>query len=97
MVRVVFEHQTIEALSDFIGGAEATTPIPMLVKADYSQQLPLSFAQQRLWFINSIEPDSTQYHMPAALEIDGELNIQTLQQTLNTLLQRHAVLRTVSY
>jgi amino acid adenylation domain-containing protein len=57
-------------------------------------KLPLSFAQQRLWFVHQISPDSTAYNMLEALRLDGSPNIVALEQSLNELIRRHEVLRT---
>jgi amino acid adenylation domain-containing protein len=57
-------------------------------------ELPLSFAQQRLWFLHQLSPDSTAYNMLEALRLDGSLNIVALEQSLNELVSRHEVLRT---
>ena len=61
------------------------------------ERQPLSFAQQRLWFLWNLEPDSSMYNMPGALRLRGELNLSALRQTFETLVQRHAVLRTTFY
>jgi len=55
---------------------------------------PLSFAQQRLWFIDQLEQDSPAYNMPAALRLCGQLDITALENSLNEILRRHTVLRT---
>lgn len=55
--------------------------------------LPLSFAQQRLWFLNEFGSGAA-YNMPMALEITGKLNIAALQQTLSEIVRRHESLRT---
>ncbi|MHC0062943.1 amino acid adenylation domain-containing protein [Nostoc sp. UIC 10890] len=57
-------------------------------------KLPLSFAQQRLWFIHQISPDSTAYNMLEALQLDGSPNIGALEQSLSELIRRHEILRT---
>ncbi|MEH1824946.1 MAG: amino acid adenylation domain-containing protein [Nostoc sp.] len=57
-------------------------------------KLPLSFAQQRLWFIHQISPDSTAYNMLEALRLDGSPNIVALEQSVSELIRRHEVLRT---
>ncbi len=55
---------------------------------------PLSFAQQRLWFLEQYEPDTSMYNIPEALIITGALNKDVLQKTLNAIIARHETLRT---
>src|SRR5687767_5094043 len=50
---------------------------------------PLSFAQQRLWFLAQLEPDSPFYNMPMTLRLNGALDLPTLERTLNEILHRH--------
>ena len=56
---------------------------------------PLSFAQQRLWFLQQLEPESAAYHESTALRLLGELDVQALQSAINAIIARHEVLRTV--
>lgn len=56
--------------------------------------LPLSFAQQRLWFIHQLEPDNAAYVIPLVLRLTGQLNINALEQSINTIIERHEILRT---
>src|SRR5215831_6622644 len=55
---------------------------------------PLSFAQERLWFLDLLEPGSGVYHVPVALRLEGALNAAILEQSLNEVIRRHEVLRT---
>jgi amino acid adenylation domain-containing protein len=55
---------------------------------------PLSFAQQRLWFLQQMNPQSPVYNMPVAARLLGRLDVQALEQALNEIVQRHEVLRT---
>ncbi len=55
---------------------------------------PLSFAQQRLWFLAQLEPDGAAYHVSQAVRIRGCLSIATLQRTLDAIVARHEALRT---
>src|SRR5262249_28974119 len=55
---------------------------------------PLSFAQQRLWFLQQMNPQSPVYNMPVASRLLGRLNVTALEQALNEIIQRHEVLRT---
>ncbi|MFN6563898.1 MAG: amino acid adenylation domain-containing protein [Nostoc sp. ChiSLP01] len=57
-------------------------------------ELPLSFAQQRLWFVQQLSPDNDSYNMLEALRLDGTLNIVALEGSLNELVRRHEILRT---
>ena len=54
---------------------------------------PLSYAQQRLWFLSQIEPDSPFYNIPGALRLHGNLNVEALTYALNEIVQRHEVMR----
>jgi hypothetical protein len=54
---------------------------------------PLSFAQQRLWFLDQFEPGSPFYNVPAAARLTGPLNVVALEQSLNEIVRRHEVLR----
>jgi amino acid adenylation domain-containing protein len=59
------------------------------------EQLPLSFAQQRLWFLDQLQPNTANYNVPTAVRIKGFLNIQALKNSLEAIVERHEVLRTV--
>ncbi|MEG4907051.1 amino acid adenylation domain-containing protein [Microcoleus sp. F8-C4] len=55
---------------------------------------PLSFPQQRLWFLNQLQPNSTFYNIPLGLQFSGQLNIAALESSLQLLINRHEILRT---
>ncbi|MBW4611874.1 MAG: amino acid adenylation domain-containing protein [Desmonostoc vinosum HA7617-LM4] len=59
-----------------------------------TQTHPLSFAQQQLWFINQLAPDSLAYHIPVVINFQGDVNVAVLQQSLNQIISRHEILRT---
>ncbi|BAZ37902.1 amino acid adenylation domain-containing protein [Calothrix sp. NIES-4101] len=58
------------------------------------KNIPLSFAQQRLWFFSQLEPNSSAYNIPAAVKLTGKLNIAALSQSLQEIIRRHEILRT---
>ena len=55
---------------------------------------PLSFAQQRLWFIEQMFPGQSVYNVPAVLRLTGKLNVEALRQSLQEIVRRHGALRT---
>src|SRR5439155_6032954 len=67
---------------------------PDLLPMERPADLPLSFAQERLWFLHQWDPGSTWYNVPIALCLSGELDISALEESLQALGQRHEVLRT---
>ncbi|QNH16238.1 D-alanine--D-alanyl carrier protein ligase [Xanthomonas sp. SS] len=93
-VRALFEQPTLRGLAQYVErqARSGYAPIPKVPRVD---ALPLSFAQQRLWFIDRLEGGSTQYNMPVALRLRGGLSVVALGQALAGLLARHEVLRTV--
>ena len=68
--------------------------LPPVRQVSREQDLPLSFAQQRLWFLHRLEPDSSFYNMHAAFSLEGQLNIPALERCFNEIIRRHEVLRT---
>ena len=69
-------------------------PVIEVVDKDNSELL-LSYAQQRLWLLDAIEGDTTQYHIPVALKLSGTLNLMALNLAFSEILDRHESLRTV--
>jgi amino acid adenylation domain-containing protein len=63
-------------------------------KRQHSDSLPLSFAQQRLWFIQQLDPNNYSYNVPSAFRLKGKLEVKVLEQTLNEIVKRHETLRT---
>ncbi|ASC71031.1 peptide synthetase [Halomicronema hongdechloris C2206] len=95
-LRRLFEHPTIAELAPVIEAAlheEQGLTSPPITTIERSGPLPLSFAQQRLWFLAQLEPESPFYHLSSALRLHGSLDIDALQASLQILLQRHEALR----
>ncbi|MEB0191363.1 non-ribosomal peptide synthase/polyketide synthase [Pseudomonas sp. CCI1.1] len=82
-------------LGDFVQalGEEGVTA-PALIKADRTQPLPLSYAQERQWFLWQLDPAGAAYHIPSALRLHGPLDLTALQESFDSLLARHESLRT---
>ena len=59
-----------------------------------AETLPLSFAQERLWFIDQLEPESAAYNIPGAVQMTGRCRLAALEQSLHETVRRHEALRT---
>ncbi|MGB7951611.1 MAG: condensation domain-containing protein, partial [Candidatus Binatia bacterium] len=75
-------------------GAAATAPSNIPRRFD-AGSAPLSFAQQRLWFLNQLEPESPAYNESTTFRLSGLLDVEVLKRALNEIVRRHEVLRTV--
>ncbi|NJN99266.1 MAG: amino acid adenylation domain-containing protein [Anaerolineales bacterium] len=69
-------------------------PSPILPRPDGTAVLPLSFAQQRLWFLDRLEPGSSVYNIPAGFRLHGPLDLAALEQSFTEIVRRHESLRT---
>ncbi|WP_321473485.1 non-ribosomal peptide synthetase [uncultured Paludibaculum sp.] len=92
-VRDLFESPTVAQLAERLRNPQA--PRPPLQARERPSKLPLSFAQQRLWFLNRLEAHSTAYNIPLALGLKGQLDRAALETALADVVARHEALRTV--
>ncbi len=90
----LFKTPRIRELAVTLDTAARGVVVPPLEKASRELPLPLSFAQQRLWFLAQLEPDNPGYHMPAAIAVDGRLDVDVLKRCLDEIVRRHETLRT---
>jgi amino acid adenylation domain-containing protein/non-ribosomal peptide synthase protein (TIGR01720 family) len=95
-LRAVFEHPVLSDLAHIIEQKyQSTGLLPPITTVPRVGPLPLSFAQQRLWFIEQLLSESSGlYHIPITLRIKGDLNEQALKHALDYLVSRHEILRT---
>jgi amino acid adenylation domain-containing protein/non-ribosomal peptide synthase protein (TIGR01720 family)/FkbM family methyltransferase len=96
-LRALFEHSTVAALAGKIEEATRSgtaSKAPPLKRAPRTGKPPLSFAQQRLWFIDQLDPNSSAFNIPTAVRLRGELDLAAMERSLNALVQRHEALRT---
>lgn len=63
-------------------------------RADVSASVPLSYAQERLWFLHQLDPETPHYNLPATIRLTGSLDVSALEGTLNEIVRRHQILRT---
>jgi len=95
-VRKVFEESVLSDLATEIDKAASCLTLPPITPQSENEPKVLSFAQSRLWFLAQLEGKGTSatYNMSAALQLDGNLNIEALRASFDYLLERHAILRT---
>ena len=94
----LFESSTLAALAERIKTAISSKengPAPPIDVISRDQELPLSFAQRRFWFLSHSEPKNPSYNLHAPLRLTGELNAAALEQTINEIVRRHEILRTI--
>nr|WP_281392643.1 non-ribosomal peptide synthetase/type I polyketide synthase [Chitinophaga varians] len=86
-----FEGPTIQAISSNRGNTESITiaPVPDNVR------LPLSFSQERLWFLYQLDRNNVSYNVPRAIRMTGTLNVSYVEQTFTEIIRRHEIFRTV--
>ncbi|EPX57243.1 Long-chain-fatty-acid--CoA ligase [Cystobacter fuscus DSM 2262] len=95
-LRALFESSTVETQAQRVAAVlpSARAALSPILSASREGMLPLSFAQQRLWFLEQLEPGNTAYNMPAAVRLTGELDAAALEKALHGVVRRHEALRT---
>ncbi len=97
-LKEVFERPTVRGMAEAVeaeGKAGANQQIEAPIRpVSREQELPLSFAQQRLWIIHQLEPGKGLYNIPRVVRLIGELDIDVMRRALEQIIKRHEVLRT---
>ncbi|HEX2092009.1 MAG TPA: amino acid adenylation domain-containing protein, partial [Longimicrobiaceae bacterium] len=97
-LRALFEAPTVAGLArrvEALRRAGAGTQAPPILPVPRDRRLPLSYGQQRLWFIHRMDPESAAYHVPFALRVRGPLDVRVLERSIQEVVRRHEALRTV--
>uniref|UniRef100_UPI00209BE581 non-ribosomal peptide synthetase n=1 Tax=Rhodococcus erythropolis TaxID=1833 RepID=UPI00209BE581 len=94
-VRTLFDAPTVEALAALVESRAGIGGQKALVAQSRPAEVPLSLAQQRMWFLNRFDTDSAAYNITFALHLAGHLDMAAMETALEDVLARHEVLRTV--
>ncbi len=90
----LFDEPTVAALARHLDAAGSDRAVP-LVAGPRPAHLPLSYAQQRMWFLNRLDPESALYNIPLAVRLTGGLDVDAMRAAFADLVERHETLRTV--
>ncbi len=93
-IKDIFEHSTIKDLSDYISTLTESSTKSVIKKAEKREYYPASSAQKRIYYASSIDNDSVLYNIAGGIIVDKILDVNLLQKCINTLIQKHEVLRT---
>jgi pristinamycin I synthase 3 and 4 len=96
-LRTMFESPTVAGMATRVEiELQKLRPVlsPPIERVGRDERLPLAFAQQRLWFVDQLEPDTPAYNISTAVALTGKLNPSLVEQSIDTIIQRHETLRT---
>ncbi|MFG1794510.1 amino acid adenylation domain-containing protein [Nocardia sp. NPDC049149] len=93
-VRALFEASTVAGLAVKVERTEGESTRVPLAAQPRPDRIPLSFAQQRMWFLNQFDPTAAVYNIPMTIRLSGDLDVDALQQAVADLVARHEILRT---
>ena len=97
-LRELFDNPTVAGLArriDAERNQRPSPPVPPPHRVTRDGRMRLSFAQERLWFLQQLEPSSPVYNLPLVLRMTGPLDVPALQRSLGEIIRRHEILRTV--
>ena len=96
-LRAIFEHPTIAALAAVVDATvreDQGLEAPPITRMPRGAELRLSFAQERLWFLDQLEPGSSFYNVPSATRVRGAFSVESMMRAFQEVVRRHEVLRT---
>ncbi|MEU2543828.1 amino acid adenylation domain-containing protein, partial [Streptomyces iakyrus] len=94
LLSALFDEPTVRQFAAVIEGAGTAAVAPPVVAVGRDHALPLSFGQQRLWFLDQLEPGSSEYNLATSVRWDGDVDGEALRAALGGVVARHEVLRT---
>lgn len=94
-LQAIFRYQTIRSLALYLTDLAPARTALAIKPVSRAQAMPLSYAQQRLWYIDQLEGGSANYHIPLSVKLHGELDRRRFQQSVDWLVAKHEILRTV--
>ena len=89
----LYQYPTVAELAPLVDGAERVA-VEVIERVDRSEPLPLTYSQERIWFLQQLQPDGAAYNMPGAARIRGSFDVEILRAAFADLVERHEVLRT---
>ncbi|MDJ0392785.1 amino acid adenylation domain-containing protein [Rhodococcus sp. G-MC3] len=94
-VRLLFDASTVESFAGAVAELAGTGARPPLIAARRPTRIPLSLAQQRMWVLNNVDPESGAYNIPLAVRLTGALDVDALRGAVADVVARHEALRTI--
>ncbi|MDC5825306.1 amino acid adenylation domain-containing protein [Vibrio europaeus] len=93
-IEQIYQSADFAGLATLLEAGSDHVMLPAIAAVPRDGQLPLSFAQQRLWFIDQLAAEQSHYVIPSDFELNGEVDVEKLHQVFNAIIARHEVLRT---
>ncbi|MEZ2133197.1 MULTISPECIES: condensation domain-containing protein, partial [unclassified Sinorhizobium] len=93
-LRALFNHPTVAGIAVLIDGQEAVADVPIAPRPAGLERMPLSPAQERLWFLWRLDPDSAAYTIAGSIRLEGALDADALRSAAAAVVARHESLRT---
>ncbi|OLT34828.1 hypothetical protein BJF84_16055 [Rhodococcus sp. CUA-806] len=94
-LRTIFDSSTVEGMAVSVSRVAGTGARLPLVSGRRPRYVPLSLAQQRMWFLDKFEPNSAAYNIPIVVRLQGDLDFETLSKAIDDVRERHESLRTI--
>jgi len=94
-LKVLFTHTNVESIKKYIQTTAKKAAVVNIEAIEERENLPLSFAQERLWFVDQLDPGSAEYNLPIAVKIEADLDLDKVEKALKMIIARHESLRSI--